>query len=65
MRCRASTPSYGGWGGTRAWVVSTHLMEDAQGACDDVTVLSSGRVAFHGPLDVLDAAGGYAAVVAA
>ncbi|UUU30948.1 ATP-binding cassette domain-containing protein [Streptomyces sp. CA-210063] len=45
-------------------VVCTHLMEDVEGACDDVTVLSAGRVAFHGPLDALDAAGGYAAVVA-
>ncbi|MFF6785850.1 ATP-binding cassette domain-containing protein [Streptomyces sp. NPDC012510] len=46
-------------------VVSTHLMEDVEGACDDVTVLSAGRVTFHGRLDALEAAGGYAAVVAA
>ncbi|WP_326577551.1 GNAT family N-acetyltransferase [Streptomyces sp. NBC_00487] len=52
-------------GRTACVVVSTHLMEDVEGACDDVTVLSRGRVAFHGPLDALDAAGGYAAVVAA
>ncbi|MER6155981.1 ATP-binding cassette domain-containing protein [Streptomyces sp. NPDC001868] len=51
-------------GRTACVVVSTHLMEDVEGACDDVTVLASGRVAFHGPLDALDAAGGYAAVVA-
>ncbi|WP_409086892.1 ATP-binding cassette domain-containing protein [Streptomyces brasiliscabiei] len=53
------------WGRHACVVVSTHLMEDVAGACDDVTVLRSGRVAFHGPLDALDAAGGYAAVVTA
>lgn len=45
-------------------VVSTHLMEDVQGACDDVTVLRSGRITFHGTLDALAAAGGYEAVTA-
>ena len=45
-------------------VVSTHLMEDVQGACDDVTVLHSGRVTFHGTLDALIAAGGYEGVIA-
>jgi len=44
-------------------VVSTHLMEDVTGACDDVTVLASGKVRFHGPVDALAAVGGYSAVV--
>jgi ABC-type uncharacterized transport system ATPase subunit len=38
-------------------------MEDITGACDDVTVLVSGRVRFHGPVAGLAAAGGYSAVV--
>jgi ABC-2 type transport system ATP-binding protein len=49
-------------GRTACVLVSTHLMEDVQGACTDVTVLSGGRVTFHGTLDGLEAAGGYAAV---
>ncbi|WP_405648473.1 ATP-binding cassette domain-containing protein [Streptomyces sp. NBC_00019] len=51
-------------GRTACVVVSTHLMEDVRGACEDVTVLSGGRVTFHGTLAELDAAGGYAAVAA-
>ncbi|MCX5560693.1 ATP-binding cassette domain-containing protein [Streptomyces sp. NBC_00038] len=50
-------------GRTACVVVSTHLMEDVEGACDDVTVLSGGRVTFEGSLGALTAAGGYGAVV--
>jgi len=45
-------------------VLSTHLGEDVQAACDGVTILRSGRVAFHGTLDALGTAGGYEGVMA-
>ncbi|MEU7578160.1 ATP-binding cassette domain-containing protein [Streptomyces sp. NPDC041068] len=44
-------------------VVSTHLMEDITGACDDVLVLADGRIRFHGTVETLTALGGYAAVL--
>ncbi|MFG3018781.1 ATP-binding cassette domain-containing protein [Streptomyces sp. NPDC048254] len=52
-------------GRTACVMVSTHLMEDVRGACEDVTALVDGRVAFRGTLDALEAAGGYEAVVPA
>ncbi|MGX9888211.1 ATP-binding cassette domain-containing protein [Streptomyces sp. NPDC002276] len=45
-------------------VLSTHLGEDVRAACDGVTILNSGRVAFHGTLHALGAAGGYEGVMA-
>lgn len=48
--------------GRRACVVlATREVEDIEYACSDVTMLAAGRVAFHGTVAELTAAGGYAA----
>ncbi|MEU5534995.1 ATP-binding cassette domain-containing protein [Streptomyces sp. NPDC020362] len=44
-------------------VVSTHLMEDVEGFCDDVTVLVTGRAVFRGSPTELAQAGGYGTVL--
>jgi ABC-type multidrug transport system ATPase subunit len=44
-------------------VVSTHSMEDVDGACDDVTVLAAGRAVFRGSPAALAQAGGYSTVL--
>ncbi|GAA3149159.1 ATP-binding cassette domain-containing protein [Streptomyces rectiviolaceus] len=44
-------------------VVSTHLMEDVEGACQDVAVLDGGRIAFRGTVAALTRAGGYGRVI--
>ncbi len=50
-------------GETATVVVSTHLMEDITGACDDVLVLADGRTRFQGTPRTPAAIGGYAAVL--
>ena len=32
-------------------ILSSHIFEDVEHACDDVLILRAGRVVFHGPLD--------------
>jgi hypothetical protein len=49
---------------TTTVVLATHLMEDVHACCDSVLVLCTSRKAFLGPPQALQAAGGYAAVVA-
>ncbi|WP_086562860.1 ATP-binding cassette domain-containing protein [Streptomyces africanus] len=44
-------------------VLTTHLLEDITEACSTATVLSRGRVAFHGTVGQLTAAGGYTTVL--
>ncbi|MER7406100.1 ATP-binding cassette domain-containing protein [Streptomyces sp. NPDC000070] len=44
-------------------VLTTHLLEDISEACSTATVLSRGRVAFHGTVAQLTAAGGYTTVL--
>jgi ABC-type multidrug transport system ATPase subunit len=44
-------------------VVSTHLMEDVLGACDDALVLVAGHDVFRGSVADLEAAGGYDALL--